>query len=175
MSARESRGGRRSSSGQHSANRLRGGFLASRLPAVRGGTSQPLSPEQTSDHDSSTQSLTFRSHDDTSDSDGSSGGSGSLLGICRSIQEQLRSVARRMVVVEQQQKQLSNAVKEIATLMKQQEKASFSIKDSPLEVLKACCKIVTILVPLASTIAACFEGSGCKVILFFFDERPLTI
>ena len=74
--------------------------------------------------------------DDATDSEESSGGSasGSLFIICRNIHEQLGKVSRRIVVVEQQQKQISLAVKELSSLMKRQEKASFSIKDSPIEV-----------------------------------------
>ena len=47
-------------------------------------------------------------------------GSGSLLIICRNIHEQLVKVSRRIVVVEQQHKQISLAVKELSSLMKRQ-------------------------------------------------------
>ena len=48
--------------------------------------------------------------------------------ICRNIHEQLGKVSRRIVVSEQQQKQLSLAVNELSSLMKRQEKTYFSIK-----------------------------------------------
>ena len=97
------------------------------LPAS--GRARPSPP-------SSIDTQPSRVGDDATDSEESSGGSGSgsLFIICRNIHEQLGKVSRRIVVVEQQQKQISLAVKELSSLMKRQEKASFSIKDSPIEV-----------------------------------------
>ena len=97
------------------------------LPAS--GRARPSPP-------SSIDTQPSRVGDDATDSEESSGGSGSgsLSIICRNIHEQLGKVSRRIVVVEQQQKQISLAVKELSSLMKRQEKASFSIKDSPIEV-----------------------------------------
>ena len=89
------------------------------LPAS--GRARPSPP-------SSIDTQPSRVGDDATDSEESSGGSGSgsLFIICRNIHEQLGKVSRRIVVVEEQQKQISLA---LSSLMKRQEKASFSIKD----------------------------------------------
>ena len=123
MSDRESQASRFSLIG--SSRRLQGGFRASMLPTS--GRARPSPPTEQSD---------TRFRDESTDSEESSGGSGSgsLLIICRNMHEQLEKVSRRIVVVEQQQKQICLAVKELSSLMKRQEKASFSIKDSPIEV-----------------------------------------
>lgn len=65
------------------------------------------------------------SRDNTTDSDESSGGPSSVSSICKNIHDQLGKVARRIVVVEQPQKQLSITVKELTTLLQKQEKAIF--------------------------------------------------
>lgn len=127
MSDRDSRASR-SSLGVSCSRRLRGGFRASMLPVS--GRTRLSPPRDQSLRDEAT---------DSEESGTSSGGSasGSLLIICRSISEQLGKISRRIVVVEQEQKQISRAVKELSGLIKKQEKASFSIKDSPLEVSKS--------------------------------------
>ena len=129
MSDRENQASR-FSLGVGSSRRLRGGFRASLLPAS--GRARPSPPSTAEQSDTQLS----RVRDEATDSEESSGGSGSasLMIICRNIHEQLGKVSRRIVVVEQQQKQLSLAVKELSSLMKRQEKTYFSIKDSPLEV-----------------------------------------
>ena len=122
MSDRESQSSR-FSLGVGSSRRLRGGFRASVLPASGRARPSPSTTER-----SDTQQP--RVCDEATDSEESSGGSGSgsLLIICRNIHEQLGNVSRRILVVEQQQKQISLAVKELSSLMKRQEKALFLSK-----------------------------------------------
>ena len=98
MSDRENQASRLSL-GVGSSRRLRGGFRASMLPAS--GRARP-SPPSTSEQSDTQQ---FREATDSEESSGGSG-SGSLFIMCRNIHEQLGKVSRRIVVVEQQQKQL---------------------------------------------------------------------
>ena len=156
MSDRDNHGSR-FSLGMGSSQRLRGGFRASMLPAGRrasGGRPSPPRVREQSD---------ARVRDETTDSEESSGGSGSgsLVIICRNIHEQLGKVSRRIVVVEQQQKQISLA---LSSLIKRQEKASFSIKDSPLEVTRFSGDLSKCKCPYH--IAGSFESRSGSTVLF---------
>ena len=80
------------------------------------------------------RSDTQQSHvcDEATDSEEPSRGSGSglLLIICRNIHEQLGKVSRRIVVVEQQHKQISLAVKELSSLTFSWAKASGGVRSA---------------------------------------------
>lgn len=62
------------------------------------------------------------------------GASGSFYVLCRSMQEQMKRVEQRLVMVEKKQDKLSDTLKDILGLVKQFKKESFSIKGSPYEV-----------------------------------------
>ena len=58
----------------------------------------------------------------------------SMNSICRGIQNQIKKVDHRMLVMEKKQDMLADALKDIKDLLNKIKKDSFSIKGSPFEV-----------------------------------------
>ena len=117
----------------HSA-RLRGGFLASPLPRGR-----PLSPTPRPPSQPLTTSgpglLTNSSGTSTPlvDTTSEMAAINSIVRLCESIHEQGKSFDHRLLSIEQRQTTLSDALKELHTMMKKQMKESFAIKGSSFE------------------------------------------
>ena len=58
----------------------------------------------------------------------------SVNSICRGIQDQIKKVDHRMLVIEKKQDMLADALNDIKDLLNKIKKDSFSIKGSPFEV-----------------------------------------
>lgn len=119
---RMSRSGRHSNPGMLSG-RLRGGFLASSLPAAASASDGSTSSSNTSVRD---PQLPLQDDLDNSQE--------SVARMVRFIQDTAGRLERRLVNVEDGQVKLADSLKELHEMMKKQEREKFSIKGSPLEV-----------------------------------------
>ena len=113
------------------SGRLRGGFVASALPRSRPSTldtavTSPVSPGASWSGDQSVDAI-------------SDGGDVSTQLFCiantlRGVQETMKRMERKVLCMEQRQTTLMESVKEINTLIKNQERANFAIKGPTWEV-----------------------------------------
>lgn len=60
----------------------------------------------------------------------------SVMNMCRVLQDQMKRIEQRLVVVEKKEDKLFDTLKEIGNLMEKLKKDFFSIKCSPFEVCK---------------------------------------
>ena len=114
--------------------RLRGSFRATTLPGITTSRSPSTNP-QTGNPPS--QFMTLRETGTTLCLESGNdlvGALNSLMSVCSTMHEQLRGFEHRIGRIEQQQSSISEAVKELSTLMKRQIQQSFAVKGSSLEV-----------------------------------------
>ena len=137
LMANQSRGGRLGVL----SGRLRGGFTASSLPGSRPNCSSPLLEQAaTSPLGTASSSPSWGGgeshHEGSSFSEDStaSNASAQLFTTLRAVHETIKKVDRRISSVEQQQLKLATSVKELTTLIKNNERSSFTIKGSTWEV-----------------------------------------
>ena len=122
------------------SGRLRGGFVASTLPRFRGNNSISTNtpPPSTSDSTDAGTVVTQSAAQDPSDS-----GSGdqsvsvtstTVMATLRAIKDTTTRLEQRFRVIEQQQSKLADSMRELQSLMKNQERDNFTIKGSAYEV-----------------------------------------
>lgn len=122
------------------SGRLRGGFLASTLPRcsnnVNSSTSSERSttpPPSTSDSDDMGSIMTLSAELGSNDPSVRLAPT-AILDILKTIKATTSRLDRRFHTLEQQQIKLADSIRELQSLMKNQEKDNFSIKGSTYEV-----------------------------------------
>ena len=127
---------RRGSALEVPLGRPRGGFQASLLPGYSPDDPSTVSENSTA-NSSPNPSLSPNSSSDLSDVNTAdlSVTVQSIYLMCKTMSEQMKRMEQRVGNLEQKQIKNIEALKELSELMKKQERAAFSIKGSPFEVL----------------------------------------
>ena len=131
-----------------SVGRFRDGFQTSMLPGLSGGTGDTWVAQQVVQSDVGATQMSFGAGNGgvIPQQPGNSSDLGasvnvdiehaisSVKSICRGIQDQIKKVDHRMLVMEKKQDMLTDALKAIKDLLNKIKKDSSSIKGSPFEV-----------------------------------------
>ena len=114
------------------SGRLRGGLVASSLPGA--GSSCNGRQDSSASSSGSTIISASGSVEDPTYSGDFNGGLSSIMTMLRSINNTTTSLERRLCAIEEQQSKLSESMIEMKAIIRKQDKESFCIKGSSLEV-----------------------------------------